>query len=143
MFNHFIFHLFNFLIALISDWSSHSQLRKKNSCSLKLQGELLDHKPRKIPVEDSWIIALQNHPKCLLLNDKQMRHEILFSLLVEIQNIKKMNTRELKKSKLEKKIKRNRVNCFNIYIVVSAILEHFLFAMPDCYDFYQMIWSFQ
>ena len=50
--------------------SSHSQLCKKNSCSVKLQGGTLDHNPRKIPVENSWIIILQNNSKCLLLNDK-------------------------------------------------------------------------
>ena len=70
--------------------SSHSQLCKKNSCSVKLQGGPLDHNPRKIPVENSWIIILQNNSKCLLLNDKQMPHEILFCLLEEIQNTKKM-----------------------------------------------------
>ena len=69
--------------------SSHSQLCKKNSCSVKLQGGSLDHNPRKIPVEDSWIIISQNNSKCLLLNDKEMPYEILFSLLDEIQNIKK------------------------------------------------------
>ena len=57
--------------------SSHSQLCKKNNCSVKLQGGPLDHNP----VENSWIIILRNNSKCLLLNDKQMLHEILFSLL--------------------------------------------------------------
>ena len=65
----------------------------------------LDHNPRKIPVEDSWIIILQNNSKCLLLNDKQMPHEILFSLLDEIQNTKKMKTRESKERKFEKKVR--------------------------------------
>ena len=50
--------------------SSHSQLCKKNSCYAKLQGGPLDHNPRKTPVENSWIIILQNNSKCLLLNDK-------------------------------------------------------------------------
>ena len=85
--------------------SSHSQLCKKNSCSVKLQGGPLDHNPRKIPVENSWIIILQNNSKCLLLNDKQMPHEILFSYLDETQNTKKMNTRESKERKFEKKIR--------------------------------------
>ena len=85
--------------------SSHSQLCKKNSCSVKLEGGPLDHNPRKIPVENSWIIILQNKSKCLLLNDKQMPHEILFSLLDEIQNIKKMKTRESKERKFEKKVR--------------------------------------
>ena len=31
--------------------SSYSQLWKKNSCSVKLQGAPLDHNPRKIPLE--------------------------------------------------------------------------------------------
>ena len=85
---------------------SHSQLWKKKSCSVKLQGRPLDHNPWKIPMEDSWviwIIILQSNSKCLLLNDKQMPHEIMFSLLDEIQNIKKMKTRESKERKIEKK----------------------------------------
>ena len=86
--------------------SSHSQLCKKNSCSVKLQGRPLDHNPRKIPVENSWIIILQNNSTCPLLNDKQMPHEILFSLLLdEIQNTKKMKTRESKERKFEKKVR--------------------------------------
>ena len=86
--------------------SSHSQLCKKNSCSVKLQGGPLDHNPRKIPVENSWIIILQNNSKCLVLNDKQMPHEILFwDVVDETQNTKKMNTRESKERKFEKKIR--------------------------------------
>ena len=42
--------------------------------------------------------------KCLLLNDKQMPHKILFSLLDELQNTKKMKTQELKESTFEKKV---------------------------------------
>ena len=49
-----------------------------------------------------------------------MPHEILFSLLEEIQNTKKINTRESKERKFEKKSKKNRVSCFNTYIVVFA-----------------------
>ena len=49
------------------------------------------------------MIILQNDSKCLLLNDKQMPHEVLFSLLDEIQNTKKVNTRESKKRKFKKK----------------------------------------
>ena len=82
MFYYLIFHLPNFLITLIN-WmmgSSYSQLRKKSRCSVKLRGGPLDHSPRKIPVEYSWIIVLQNNSKCRLLNDKQMPHEILLSL---------------------------------------------------------------
>ena len=69
--------------------SSHSQLLKKTSCSVKLQCGPLDHNPQKIPVKDSGKIFLQNNCKCLILNYKQMPHEILFSLLDEIQNTKK------------------------------------------------------
>ena len=32
--------------------SSHSQMCKKNSCSVKLQNGTLDHSPIKISVED-------------------------------------------------------------------------------------------
>ena len=88
--------------------SSHSQLCKKNSCFVKLQGGPLDHTLGKLPVKNSWIIILQNNSKCLLLNDKQMPHEILFSLLQlldEIQNTKKMKTRESKERKFEKKVR--------------------------------------
>ena len=72
--------------------SSHAQLCKKNSCSVKLQGGPLDHNPRKIPAENSKIMILQSNFKCLLLNDKQMPHEILLILLDEMQNTIKMNT---------------------------------------------------
>ena len=88
-----------------------------------MQGEPLDHNPRKIPVENSSIKILQNTSKCLLLNDKQMPHEILFNflqLLDEIQNTKKMKTQESKKRKLKKKSKKNRGSCFNIHIVLFA-----------------------
>ena len=79
---------------------------RKNSCSVKLQGGPLNHNPRKIPVKNSWIIILQNNSKCLLLNDKQVPHEILFNLLQlfdEIQNTKKVKTRESKERRFEKK----------------------------------------
>ena len=79
--------------------SSHSQLCKKNSCFVKLQGGPLDHTLGKLPVKNSWIIILQNNSKCLLLHDKQMPHEILFSLLDEIQ------TRESKERKFEQKVR--------------------------------------
>ena len=46
---------------------------------------------------------LQNSSKCLFLNDKQMALEILFSLLEEIQNTKKMNT--LSERKFKKKVR--------------------------------------
>ena len=72
---------------------------------MKLQGGPLTHNPRKIPVEESWIIILQNNSKCMLLNDKQMPHEILFSLLHKLQNTKKMNTWELKERKFEKEVR--------------------------------------
>ena len=50
-----------------------------------------------------------------------MPHKILFS--DEIQNTKKMKTQKLKERKFEKKSKRDRVSCFNIYIVVFAFLS--------------------
>ena len=96
---------------------SHSQLCNKHTCSIKLQGGPLDHNPWKIPIENSWIIILQNNSKCMLLNDKQMPHEKLFSLWYEIKNTKKTKTRELNERKF-KKSKRDRVSCFNINIVV-------------------------
>ena len=86
---------------------SHLQLCKKNSCSVKLQGGPLDYNPRKIPVENSWMIILQNNSTCLYLNDKQMPDEILLSLLQlldEIQNTKMMKTQESKERKFEKKV---------------------------------------
>ena len=52
-----------------------------------------------------------------------MPHEILFSLLDEIQTQKKMNTRESKESKFEKTSKRNRVSCFNIHILLFEFLS--------------------
>ena len=97
---------------------SHAQPCKKNSCSVKLQGGPLDHNPRKIPVEDSWIIILQNNSKCLLLNDKQMPNEILFSLLDEIDEHTK-----IERKKIWNKGKRNRLSCFNICIVVFLFLS--------------------
>ena len=52
------------------------------------------------------MIILQNNSTCLLLNEKQMPHEILFSLLDEIQNAKKMNMRIERKEKKERAIGR-------------------------------------
>ena len=88
--------------------SSHSQPCKKNSCYIKLQGGPLYHNPRKIPVENNRIIIQQNNSKHLLLNDKKMPHEILFSLLQlldEIQNTKKMKTWESTERKFAKKVR--------------------------------------
>ena len=104
--------------------SSHSQLCEKKSCFVKLQGGPLDHNPRKMPLANSWIMILQNNSKCVLLNDKQMPHEILFSLLDEIQKNKKEdeNTR-IERKEIWIKSKRNRVSCFNVYIVVFAFLS--------------------
>ena len=84
---------------------SHSQLCKKNSCSVKLQGGPLDHNPRKIPVENSWKIILHKTSKCLLLNAKQMPHEILFSLLDEIQNTKKDENTRIERMEVWKKVR--------------------------------------
>ena len=66
----------------------HCCTRRIELSFCKVQRGSLNHKPRKIPLEGSWIIILQNISKCLLLNDKQMPHEILFSLLDEIRNTK-------------------------------------------------------
>ena len=52
-----------------------------------------------------------------------MPHEILFNLLDKIYHTKKINTPESKKKGNLKKSKRNRVSCFNIYIVVFAFLS--------------------
>ena len=84
--------------------SSHAKLYKKRSCSVKLQGGPLEHNPRKIPLENSWTIILQNNSKWLLLNDKQMLHQILFTLLGEIQRTIKMSIRRSKERKFETKI---------------------------------------
>ena len=51
------------------------------------------------------MINLQNNSKCLLLNDKQMPHEMPFSLLDEIQNTIKINTEESKERKFETKVR--------------------------------------
>ena len=101
--------------------SNHSKACKKNSCSVKLQGEPLDHNPRKIPMEDSWIITWQNNSKFLLLNDKQMPHEILLSLLDKIQNTKNDEHTRIERKEIWNKSKRNRVNYSNIYIVVFLL----------------------
>ena len=52
---------------------------------------------------------------------EQLRWLIL--LLDEIQNTKKMRTLEFKERKFDKKSKRNRVSCYNIYIVLFAFLS--------------------
>ena len=78
--------------------SSQSQLRKKNNCSVKLQGGLLDHNPREVLVENSC--------KCVLLNDKkQVPHKILFILLDNRQNKKIWKHGNRKKQNLGKKIR--------------------------------------
>ena len=74
-----------------------------------------------IPMEDSWIITWQNNSKFLLLNDKQMPHEILLSLLDEIQNTKNDEHTRIERKEIWNKSKRNRVNYFNIYIVVFLL----------------------
>ena len=83
--------------------SSHLQLRKKY-CSVKFQDGPLGHNLRQIPVEDSWIIILQNDSKYLLSINKQMPHEILFSLLDKIQNKKDEQTR-IERKEIWKKVK--------------------------------------
>ena len=120
---------FNFSSDFMFYWlifgSSHLQLCKKNSCSVKLQGWPFDHNSRKIPVENGWIIISQNNFKCLLLSDKQMLHEIMFILLQKQSYTffyrtppvaasfvrrntkhKKDETRESKERKFEKKVRK-------------------------------------
>ena len=89
--------------------SSHAQLCKKNSCSIKLQGGPLDHTLGRThswpyPLEDTWVLILQNNSKCVLLNDNQMPHEILFSLLDKIQNNKNEHTR-IERKEIETKVR--------------------------------------
>ena len=52
-----VFHVPNFLIKLFKQMirNSHSQLRKKNSCSVKLQDETFDLNPRKITAVEGSI----------------------------------------------------------------------------------------
>ena len=100
--------------------SSHSQLCKQNSCSVKLQGGLLDQNPRKIPVDDSWIIILQNNSTCLLLKDKQMPHKMLFSWNTKY---KKDEHTRIERKEIWKRSKSNKLSCFNIYIVIFAFLS--------------------
>ena len=52
-----------------------------------------------------------------------MPHEILFSLLDDIQNTKKDKHTRIKRKEIWKKSKRNRVRCFNIYLVVLTFLS--------------------
>ena len=52
-----------------------------------------------------------------------MPHEMLFSLLDEIQNTIKMDTRESERTEIWKKSKKTRASCFDIYIVVFAFLS--------------------
>ena len=86
--------------------SSHAQLSKKNSCSVKLQGGPLDYNPRLISVKDSWIIILQNNSKYLLLNYKQMPHRDTVQLVRRnTKHTIKMNTRESKERKFETKVR--------------------------------------
>ena len=50
-----IFHVPNFLSDLLIKQmirSSHSQLCRKSSCSLKLEDGLFDHNSRRIPAQD-------------------------------------------------------------------------------------------
>ena len=83
--------------------SSYLQLQKENSCSVKLQGRNFDHNPRKILVEYSCIKILRNNSKCLLLNDKQIPHEILLSLLDKIKTRKKYEYTRIERKEILKK----------------------------------------
>ena len=56
-------------------------------------------------MEYNSILILQNNSKWLLLNDRQIQHEILSSLFDEIQNAIKMNTRKWKETKFETKVR--------------------------------------
>ena len=101
--------------------SSHAQLCKKNSCSVKLQGGPLDHNPSKIPVEDSWMIILQKNPKCLYSIWNAKQDNVQF-----VRRNTKHNKNEHTKiegKEIWNKSKRNRASCFNIYIVVFPFLS--------------------
>ena len=112
--------------------------------------ELLIINSRKMPVEDSWMIILQNNFKCLLLNDnKQMSHEIQFNLIDEIQKTRKLNIRESEKSK--EKI----VTEIGWVVLVFAFLsstvevgrwrklnEIFVFGISfSCYVWLRLLWN--
>ena len=111
--------------------------------------ELLIINSRKMPVEDRWMIILQNNSKCLLLNDKQMSHEIQFNLIDEIQNTRKLNIRESEKSK--EKI----VTLIGWVVLVFAFLsstvevgrwkklnEIFVFGISfSCYVWLRLLWN--
>ena len=77
----------------------------KNSYFVKLQGGAVNHNPRKIPMEDSSIIILENNSKCLLLTDKQMPHENCSDCQTKYKT-KRMNTRESKERKFETKVRK-------------------------------------
>ena len=83
--------------------SSHSQLCKKSSYSVKLQSGPLDHNPRKIPMGDCWIIILQNNSKCLLLNNNATRDTVQF--VRRNTKHKKVEHRESKERKFEKNVR--------------------------------------
>ena len=60
---------------------------------------------------------------CLLLNDKQLPHEILSSLLDEIQNTIKMKRRESTERKFETKVREiGRVLLIFIYLYLLFCL---------------------
>ena len=80
------------LLIKLLEAAMHSYEEKR--CSVKFQGGPLDHNPRKTPLEDSWLIILQDNSKCLLLTGKQIPQEMLFRLFDETQN-----TRESKERK--------------------------------------------
>ena len=56
--------------------SSNSKPPKKNSWSVKLEGEYFDNNLRKIPVEDSLIKILQSNSKWLLLQTNVTRDTV-------------------------------------------------------------------
>ena len=98
--------------------SSHSQLCNKNSCSVKLQGEPLEHNPRTVNsscllnctenefqflVKNIMNLAifcqpavLQNNSRCLLLNDTNKCHMRYCPVCwTKYKHKKKTNTLEL------------------------------------------------
>ena len=58
-----------------------------------------------------------------ILNDKQLPHEILLSLLDEMQNTIKDEHTKIERMEIWNKGKRNRLSCFNIYIAVFPPLS--------------------
>ena len=101
MFHYLIFHLPNFMIALI-------KLCKVDLLTIHLG----------ISVEDKWITILQNISRCLLLNDKQMPHEYWNTKLNKDEHTR------IERTEIWNKSKRNRASCLNILLDVFAFLSN-------------------